>query len=171
MTGDLAPFKLFAEAFWREAETVLCSSYIRLYSHMAEIRPKGNLVCLTLKPKSYHDTSLKPFEIDVYFDEQSWKEFVDMVVNARSETGSGGLSADNLKWEVCNCETDFDATVVCGCGKHEIRMYRDYSWHFLGKHWLMSCIADYLKDMLVRCKNDKHRKEVSAPSSHVGAGR
>jgi hypothetical protein len=44
-------------------------------------------------------------------------------------------------WTLCECDAFETLSVPCGCGAHELRLFRDRVYHRRGGHWDMQCIA------------------------------
>lgn len=54
------------------------------------------------------------------------------------------------EWEHCECAwMDIpDADLLCGCGQHITRPYRDTVVHWRGKHWTLTCAFGYAVNLL-----------------------
>lgn len=56
----------------------------------------------------------------------------------------------NVKtYEMCDCYT-LGEQPICGCGKHELRLYREEVIHWLGQHWAVKCAFENAIDGLSR---------------------
>jgi hypothetical protein len=43
-----------------------------------------------------------------------------------------------IEYQLCDCYA-LGKQPLCGCGKHNVRMYRDHVIHWLGYHWEIEC--------------------------------
>ena len=61
------------------------------------------------------------------------------------ENNDNQAIAARLNIQPCSCEWVGTAGVEqCGCGLHGVRLYRDESVHYDGKHWNGTCLARHL---------------------------
>lgn len=44
---------------------------------------------------------------------------------------------------ICDCDW-MDELPPCGCGEHDVRPYRDESYHYKGQHWRSYCLIEEL---------------------------
>ena len=52
---------------------------------------------------------------------------------------------------LCDCswfDEETDPIQPCGCGKEQIRLYRDTVFHYEGKHWRSVCLIEHLWEEL-----------------------
>jgi hypothetical protein len=54
-------------------------------------------------------------------------------------------------WTLCECDAFETLSVPCGCGAHELRLFRDRVYHWRGGHWDMQCIARRLSREAASC--------------------
>jgi len=47
-----------------------------------------------------------------------------------------------MEYRWCDCYA-LGEQPVCGCTKHELRLYRDHVIHWLGLHWEIECAFKY----------------------------
>lgn len=58
--------------------------------------------------------------------------------------------SDPSVWTYCDCAwMDIpEQDLLCGCGQHITRPYRDVVVHWRGKHWTLACAWVYAIDLL-----------------------